>query len=428
MSNLESLARWIFDTLGVALGILEELEACRPGCLALVSPGEERTALTDNRPAQAHSWKDKSGTRVVSGADVADSSSEEERDVSSVESEHESSSCTLSGGDDVDHWIRSGLLEEAAWFSVVHFRIKTNGDDDWATCPLLTGLTREGDDLWDLMTTEGRNEVRSRKALGAAEADGVGQCIASRILDEGAMDRRAQALGLPVRLNKDKGSVGSDSAGYFMNSCRPVEFVASGRTSFYNPTFSPEQNFLGLTHPDRCVQRPEHSALRIAGAVLLNPSPDAYDIFRRLYVRVVETDKVRTQEISGSLKRKEKNNILYHATTSGAEDLVFGDHEDRGMTMVKMPRYSEVLSLHGFLEEADYMKRIEELAGEGTPRDLGACWGELWVRLHDGTLVPPSPMQGVDAWNEGWLEREGTNALRMRPVGATEGPLAAHLC
>jgi hypothetical protein len=209
-----------------------------------------------------------------------------------------------------------------------------------------------------------------------------------RVLNRWAISKEHDELQLPVRLNPEKGSEGPCARDYNMNSSRPIISSLTGSLACYNKTLTYEEDFVTLTHPDRTMQVPEHSVLRLASLATLSPDPFTYSLVSLLFQGVVSDYAVDLDRIPLSLEQKESNGSLYQLKEAGAVSMVVKPGDDE-VFRLRFPSYADVLKLHGLNKEGLQWKKkpktytiIEKVA-----TDIGEsylCEGEPIASRHDG--------------------------------------------
>jgi len=232
-------------------------------------------------------------------------------------------------------------------------RLRTNGDDDWLTSPLFTRMRG------------GRSQAAHLERLSLLIPENLAEIarrpprdhnFAMRVLNRWAISREHSELELPVRLNPEKGSQGPLAADYNMNSSRPLISKLTGAISCYNKNLTYEEDYVALTHPDRTMMVPEHSALRLASLCTLSPDPHTYSLISLLFQAVVALHEVDLDSIPLDLEQREANGTLYQLREAGAVDLVLNQGDQPDSFKMRFPSYSDVLRLHGLNTECHLWK------------------------------------------------------------------------
>merc|ERR1712050_325181 len=171
-----------------------------------------------------------------------------------------------------------------------------------------------------------------------------------RVLNRWAVAREHEELELPVKLNPEKGSEGPLARDYNMNSSRPMISKMSGSLACYNKSLSYEEDFVAITHPDRTMQSPDHSVLRLASLATLSPDPFTYSLLSLLFQGVVAQYNVDLDRIPLKLEEVEANGTLYQLNEAGAVHEVVRSKEEDFLSL-RFPSFGCVLSLHGLAQE-----------------------------------------------------------------------------
>lgn len=191
-----------------------------------------------------------------------------------------------------------------------------------------------------------------RSLAEIARSPPVDRNLAMRVLNRWAIAAEHDKLELPVRLNPEKGSEGPLARDYDMNSSRPLISEETGALSCYNKYLTYEEDFLTITHPDRTMQVPEHSALRLASLSTLSPDPFTYTLLSLLFQGVVSHYGVDLDRIPLSLEQTESNGSLYQLREANAVGTVVQPGITDDVLRLRFPSYSSVLFLHGLDYEA----------------------------------------------------------------------------
>jgi len=311
VSNLESLGRAFFDLIGVTRRLQREVLA---SCRYLVNRN-----LLDALPPF-----------------VADLSR-----------------CPASGGAKASRLLSLGpgtpLFNEMFALVLEFCRLRTNGDDDWVTSPLFSrvrgGRSRAAHfDRVSLLFPERLAQIAARPPRD--------RNLSMRVLNRWAIAKEHDELELPVRLNPEKGSEGPLARDYDMNSSRPIISIMTGAVSCYNKSLTYEEDFVAVTHPDRTMQVPEHSVLRLASLATLSPDPFTYSLLSLLFQSVVSLNGVDLDNIPLSLEQAEANGSLYQLKEANAVHAVVAPGGSDDTFRLRFPSYSSVLLLHGLTKES----------------------------------------------------------------------------
>jgi len=232
-------------------------------------------------------------------------------------------------------------------------RLRTNGDDDWLTSPLLTRMRGGRSAAAHL---ERLSLLRPECLALIAQRPPRDRNLAMRVLNRWAITKEHKELELPVRLNPEKGSEGPLAADYNMNSSRPLISRLTGTPACYNKSLTSEEDYVALTHPDRTMMKPEHSALRLASLSTLSPDPYTYSLISLLFQGLVAEYEVDLDSIPIELGQREANGSLYQLNEAKAVDLVLNPGEDPETFIMRFPSYSDVLNLHGLGREGHLWK------------------------------------------------------------------------
>merc|ERR1711959_47118 len=212
--------------------------------------------------------------------------------------------------------------------------------------------------------------------------------LSMRVLNRWAIAKEHEELELPVRLNPEKGSEGPCARDYNMNSSRPLISLVSGDLACYNKALTYEEDFVTITHPDRTMQVPEHSALRLASLATLSPDPYTYSLLSLLFQGVVSDYDVDLDRIPVSLEQTEANGSLYQLNEAGASSMVVELGDDQVLRL-RFPSYFDVLKLHGLNKEGLlwWKKSKVYTAVEKVRTDIGESYlseGEPTLSKHNG--------------------------------------------
>lgn len=265
-------------------------------------------------------------------------------------------------------------------------RLRTNGDDDWLTSPLFSRMSG------------GRSEKAHRERLSLLMPEKIAdiargapknRSFAMRVLNRWAIAKEHREMELPVRLNPEKGSEGPLASDYNMNSSRPLISELTNTTSCYNKSLTYEEDYVGLTHPDRTMAVPQHSALRMASLATLSPEPFTYSLISLLFQGIVADYDVDLDSIPLELEQREANGSLYQLNEAGAVDVVLTSGETPETFKLRFPSYGDVLQLHGLHHECLLWKirplTFKSIAKVRTDTNSSCLFeGEAACSRHDG--------------------------------------------
>jgi len=280
-------------------------------------------------------------------------------------------------------------------------RLRTNGDDDWLTSPLFSRMRGGRSRAAHL----DRVALLRPQYIGSIAArDPFDRNFAMRILNRWAIAREHKELQLPVRLNPEKGSEGPYAADFNMNSSRPLRSKATGRVSCYNKNLTLEEDFASITHPDRTMDSPCHTALRLSSLSTLSPDPFTYSLLSLMFQGVVADFGVDLDSIPIDLEQAEANRSLYQLQEAKAVDSVLASNPDGETVTLRFPSYSSVLELHGMLAESSHWRHNRRVREALIKVDVGdeasyLSQGEQVGSAHDGSALFDSPL-GLDLKGE----------------------------
>lgn len=364
VSNLESAYRWISDLLGVTFNLQREIVSQLRRTSLKGGQVDKRTADLAGRN-HGLSWLYSRRVGVHPTCRKCQLSGEEIR---RRENQH-ALSLTVS---DPNYALLpplgpgTPLFEELLPIVAFYYCTLANGDDDWNTFPLLEYIRLE--ELPSILDPSAR--------LRWLNSPPKVRKTPLTIISNERMEEAAMMLGLPTKLNPEKGVEGRGLETFLLNSMHPVWSSYDKAYSFYIESSCLTNGLVGMTHPDDVIRSPAHTILRLVGLVFNHPDPRVYETYKAIVEELAEQHDLYTP--SGLLNvndhlLREKNNSLYGIMGPGTAGSQIATDLREGR--VRFPDYHEVLDHHNFSRSAAFIREHEgdytvaELLSMGFPQE-----------------------------------------------------------